>query len=89
MEDRVLTERELIDRITLMRPGEQTVYFRGNIAAEAFGRPEVARLRDCAQRLSDMRACNPGGEIFSGMGLVTLVQKVVGETIHYIAVKLR
>lgn len=84
-----LTERELIERIQMMRPGQHTVYFTGNIAAEAFWRRDVARLRDAAQRLSNMRALMPNGETFVGMGLVTLVQRVVDGRTNYLAIKLK
>lgn len=84
-----LTERELVDRIHMMQPGQHTIYFTGNLAAEAYWRRDVARLRDAAQRLSNMRAIMPNGEMFVGMGLVTLVQKVVAGRTNYLAVKLQ
>ncbi len=73
----------------MMQPGEQTVYYVGNLSADAFHDPQVARLRDTAQRLSNMRAMAAHGEWFIGMGLVTLTQRVVDGQTNYIAVKLR
>lgn len=85
----VITERELINRIQLMRPGQHTVYYRGNLANDAFWRQDVARLRDAAQRLSDMRVLKANGQVYAGMGLVTLVQKVADGFTNYLAVRLR
>jgi hypothetical protein len=84
-----LSEAQLISRVRMMRPGESTVYFQGNLAESAFYYPKVARLRDAAQRLSNMKMLRPSGEIHAGMGLVTLVQFRAGESFSYIATKLR
>lgn len=83
-----LSETELIARVQMMRPGESTVYFQGNLSESAFCFPKVARLRDAAQRLSNMKMLRPTGEIRAGMGLITLVQLRVGKDFSYIATKL-
>lgn len=84
-----LSDRELIARVQMMRPGESTVYFQGHLSESAFYFPNVARLRDAAQRLSNMKMLRPTGEIYVGMGLVTLSQFRTGESFSYIATKLR
>lgn len=84
-----LSETELIARVQMMRPGDSMVYFRGNLSEAAFFNPNVARLRNAAQRLSNMRMLLPTGELQVGMGLVTLSQLRVGNDFSYIATKLR
>lgn len=83
----VLTERELTDRISMMRSGERTVYYRGHLSTDAFVNKDVARLRDIAQRLSTMMIYGPDGSLFRGMGMVELSQRRVGEEFHYIATR--
>lgn len=84
-----LSDRELIARVQMMRPGESTIYFHGHLSESAFYFPKVARLRDAAQRLSNMKMLRPTGEIHTGMGLVTLSQFRHGCNFSYIATKLR
>jgi hypothetical protein len=83
-----LTETELIARVQMMRRGERMVYFQGHLSESAYYYPKVARLRDAAQRLSNMKMLRPTGEIHTGMGLVTLSQFRVGASFSYIATKL-
>lgn len=84
-----LSETELISRVQMMRAGESTVYFRGHLSTAAFYNPNVARLRDAAQRLSNMKMLSPTGEIRAGMGLVTLSQMRADDVFYYIATKMR
>jgi hypothetical protein len=83
----VLTEAELIDRVCLMEGGQSTVYYRGHLSADAYVNPDVAKLRDAAQRLSTMLMMQPTGERYLGMGLVTLSQKRAGDAFEYIATR--
>lgn len=83
----VLTEGDLISRVQMMRKGETTVYYKGHLATDAFFSLDVSRLRDAAQRLSTMRMLRPSGELYQGMGLITLSQRRVGELFHYIATR--
>lgn len=85
-----LSEKELISRVQMMRAGERTIYFRGCLTTAAFFRPDVARLRDTAQRLSNMVMQKHTGELHVGMGLITLTQLRVGNGDYaYHATKLR
>lgn len=83
----VLTESDLIARIHLMRKGDSTIYYKGHLSTDAFFNADVAKLRDAAQRLSTMRMMRPTGELYQGMGIVTLSQRRAGEVFHYLATR--
>jgi hypothetical protein len=84
-----MTEKELIRRVQMMRAGDSTIYFTGNLSEEAYRDQHLASLRNTAQRLSDMRMVEVDGSISVGMGLVTLTQRRVGSHFAYIATKLK
>jgi hypothetical protein len=82
-----VTERELIARIETMRRGQSTIYYTGHLATDAFFNPDVAKLRDTVQRLSTMLMIRPSGQLYKGMGIVTLTQRKVGDKFEYRATK--
>lgn len=83
-----LNERNLIARIDAMQRGESAVYYVGHLATDSFFDPDVAKLRDTVQRLSDMVLQTNNGELHRGMGIVTLTQKRVGDDFEYAVKKM-
>lgn len=80
-----VTANQLAESVSLLKPGQGVIYHVGHLHGADKQAQAIAHM---ARQLSDMTIPDAHGSLYVGMGLVTLVQRRVGEGFQYIAVRL-